>query len=181
MLRAAAGPWCSAFAQCSTRIALAVERVLDVRDVAGGEHVRRARPQQLVDEDAVVDGEAGLLGEARARLHADADDDEVAVERLPVGGAHALDRARALEGLDAGPEQHPHAVVGVDVAVDGAELGPQHALQRHRGGSTTVTSRPRWRADAATSAPIQPAPTTTTEPPRSSRARSASESSTLRR
>ena len=26
----------------------------------------------------------------------------------------------------------------------------------------TVTSRPRWRAEAATSAPIHPAPTTTT-------------------
>ena len=38
----------------------------------------------------------------------------------------------ALEGLDAGAEQHPHAVVGVDVAVDRAQLGPQHALQRHR-------------------------------------------------
>ncbi len=45
----------------------------------------------------------------------------------------------------------------------------------------SVTSSPRCLADAATSEPIQPAPTTTTAPPRSSRARRASESSTLRR
>ena len=39
----------------------------------------------------------------------------------------------ALERLDAGAQQHPHAVVGVDVAVDGAHLGAEHALQRDRG------------------------------------------------
>ena len=64
---------------------------------------------------------------------ADADDDEVALELAPVAGADALDRLVALEGLDAGAQQHPHAVVGVDVAVDGAHLGAQHALQRDRG------------------------------------------------
>ena len=48
-------------------------------------------------------------------------------------------------------------------------------------GATTVTSRPRCLAEAATSAPIQPAPTTTTVPPPSSRSRNASESATLRR
>ena len=45
----------------------------------------------------------------------------------------------------------------------------------------TVTSHPRWRAEAATSQPIQPAPITTTVLPETSRSRSASESSTLRR
>ena len=65
--------------------------------------------------------------------HADADDDEVALELAPVAGADALDRLVALEGLDAGSHQHLHAVVGVDVAVDGADLGAQHALERDRG------------------------------------------------
>src|SRR3954469_13135332 len=40
---------------------------------------------------------------------------------------------------------------------------------------------PNERADAPTSAPIHPAPTITAEPPCSSRRRSASESSTVRR
>ena len=38
----------------------------------------------------------------------------------------------SLERLDARPEQHPHAMVGVDVAVDGADLGAEHALERDR-------------------------------------------------
>ena len=45
----------------------------------------------------------------------------------------------------------------------------------------TVTSSPRWRAEAANSLPIQPAPTTTTRPPVSSRARSRSQSASVRR
>ena len=40
----------------------------------------------------------------------------------------------SLEGLDAGSHEHPHAVVGVDVAVQGAHLVAEHALQRDRGG-----------------------------------------------
>ena len=90
---------------------LAVEGVVGVGDVAGGEDAGRAGLQVLVDEDAVVDGEPGLGGELGARLHADADDHEVALELASVAGADALDRRVALEGLDAGPEQHLHAVV----------------------------------------------------------------------
>ena len=161
---------------------LAVEGVVGVGDVAGGEDAGRAGLQVLVDEDPVVDGEAGLRGELGARLHADADDDEVAVERAPVAGADALDRAcrprrprrrsraasarrgrRGCRGRRRRPRRRARA-----------RAGP-------RAGSRTVTSRPRWRAEAATSAPIQPAPITTTAPPRSSRSRRASESSTLRR
>ena len=80
---------------------LAVEGVVGVGDVAGGEHAGRAGPQVLVDEDAVVDREAGLGGELGARLHADTDDHEVALEHAAVAGADALDRVVALEGLDA--------------------------------------------------------------------------------
>ena len=113
---------------------LAVEGVMGVRDVAGGEHAGRAGLQVLVDEDAVLDGDAGRGGEPAARLNADADDHEIAVQRAAVARADALDRCLALESLDAGPAQHPHAVVGVDVAVDGADLGAQHPLERDRGG-----------------------------------------------
>ena len=42
--------------------------------------------------------------------------------------------ADSLERLDARPEQQLHAVVGVDVAVNGAQLGAQHPLQRNRRG-----------------------------------------------
>ena len=64
-------------------------------------------------------------------------------------------------------ERQVDAVGGVDVAVDRADLGPEHALERDRPpGATIVTSAPRCFADAATSQPIQPAPMTTTRPPR---------------
>ena len=112
---------------------LAVEGVVGVGDVAGGEHAGRAGLQVLVDEDAVVDGEAGLRRRARC----------AAARRRrrrrsrTRASRPSLVRTRstavvALEGLDAGPEQHLHAVVGVDVAVDGADLGAQHALERDR-------------------------------------------------
>ena len=132
MLRAAIGPWRRALAQCSTRIRSPVERVLGAGDVAGGEHAGRAGAQVLVDEDPVADGEAGPGGESRARLHADADDDEVALEVAPVARADALDGAVPLEGLHPGPHEHADAVIGVDVAVDAAHLAAQHALQRDR-------------------------------------------------
>ena len=79
------------------------------------------------------------------------------------------------------PEEHPHAVVGVDVAIDRADLGAEHALERDRERVDDGDVEAALAAEAATSAPIQPAPITTTEPPRSSRSRSASESSTVRR
>jgi hypothetical protein len=46
----------------------------------------------LVDEDPVVDGGAGLGSEPSAGLHADADHDDVALERAPVARADPLDR-----------------------------------------------------------------------------------------
>ena len=148
---------------------LPVERVVGTGHVAGGEHARRAGLQVLVDEDPIVHGDSGSRGEFGARLHTDSDDHEVALEFAAVAGADALDRLVSLECRDAGPHEHLHPLVGVDVAVDGAYLGAQHALQGDLIRIEEVTSRPRWRAEAATSAPIHPAPTTTTVPPRSSR------------
>ena len=45
----------------------------------------------------------------------------------------------------------------------------------------SVTSAPSWRAEAATSHPIQPAPTTTRDPPEAIACRSRSLSGRLRR
>jgi hypothetical protein len=41
----------------------------------------------------------------------------------------ALDGVCALEGVDAGAEPHPHAVVVMDVAVDRADLVAEHTLE----------------------------------------------------
>ena len=81
MLAAAVWPWRSATTQCSTRMALAGMRVGPARDVAGGVDAGRARLQKGIDDHAAVDREARLLGQRQARPHADADDDEIGVER----------------------------------------------------------------------------------------------------
>ncbi len=70
----------------------------------------------------------------------------------------------------------------VQVGEDRAELVAEHPGQRlGESASTTVTSAPYSRAAAVTSSPIQPAPTTTTRPPRCSAALSASASGSVRR
>lgn len=56
---------------------LAAVAIRPARDIAGGEDARSAGFEIFIDEDAVIDGEAGLLGERRERAHADADDDEI--------------------------------------------------------------------------------------------------------
>ena len=61
--------------------AAAVEGVMGVGDVAGGEHARDAGLEALVGQDAVVDWMPGGLGQPGARRNADADDDEVGLDR----------------------------------------------------------------------------------------------------
>ena len=63
---------------------LAVEAVVGVGDVAGGEHTGRGGVQVLVDPDPVVDHQPGVGRESGAGLHPDSDDHEVALERTPV-------------------------------------------------------------------------------------------------
>ncbi len=68
---------------------------------------------------------------ADPRRDADADDDHVGVDRAPVVQPDALDPPVALERRDAGAEAQVDAVVGVQVAVDRADLDAEHPLERH--------------------------------------------------
>ena len=61
--------------------ALARVRIGPSGDVAGGKDACGAGLEELVDDDASVERQAGLLGERRRRTHADAHDDEVGVDR----------------------------------------------------------------------------------------------------
>ena len=112
---------------------LAVERMVGVGDVAGGEHAGRGGPQVLVDQDPVVDLQAGVGSEPSPRLHADADDDEVALDDTTVAGAHALDGPSPSKASTLCLHQHRDAVLDVEVAIDGADLDAQDPLQRNRG------------------------------------------------
>ena len=158
------------------------QRMVVVGDVARREDAVGARAQRGVDEDPVVDvehafGQPGARGATPTPIS-----DRVAVQDGPVARAHALGAAVALDRLDAAAE--------VQLRRRGrrARRGRRRRA-RGRGrpragtdcGSTSATSIPRWRAEAATSQPIHPAPTTTSRPPASSTPRSASESSSVRR
>jgi hypothetical protein len=118
-------------------------------DVARGEHARRAGLQPIVDDDPVIDGQPALGREASARRHADPDHDHVAVDDAAVARADALHGGRALERLDPGAEQHPDAVVQMDVAIHRADLATEHAFQRdvvgidHRDVHAALPSRRR--------------------------------------
>ena len=82
--------------------------------------------QIRVDDDAAIEREAGLLGERQARPHADADDDEIGLER-----AAALQRdALAVDRRDGVLEMEDDAVLLVQRAHEVAELRPEDALQR---------------------------------------------------
>ena len=122
------------------------------------------------------------VGQLGARRDADPDDDEVALDRAPVAGADPLARRRRPRR----PRRRCRAAArrrgrrgrrGRPAPTS----GPSTRSSGTAAGSMTVTSAPRWRADAATSAPIQPAPMTTTLPPASRRPRSASQSASVRR
>ena len=82
-----------------------------VRDIARREHARHRALERLVDQDAVVHLEAGAAGERDARHHADADDDEIALDHPAGGGTHPRHGAVALERLDALAECELDAVV----------------------------------------------------------------------
>ena len=66
-----------------------------------------------------------------ARPGADADDREVARDLATVARPYALDALVAQERFDAGPHEHAHAVVAVQVVVHRTDLAAEHALQRH--------------------------------------------------
>ena len=86
MLRAATRPCSRAASQCST-LSRRPSTGWWLRDVAGGEDVRVAGPQPLVDQDAAVHGEPGGPGEPVLGRRADADDQQVGPTARPVAEA----------------------------------------------------------------------------------------------
>ena len=135
-------------------------------DVARGEDARaRSSRGGRLTRIPLSTARPAASASARPGRRADPDDHEVGVDPRPVGRLDGLDRAAAARGTATTrwSGDQPHAVLGVDVAVDRPDLRPEHPLQRDRGvGDRRVTSRPSCRIDAATSAPIQPPPMTTT-------------------
>ena len=103
-----------------------------VGHVTGGVDAGGAGLQPVVDDHAVVDRQAGHLGQLRARRDPDPDDHQVAGDDPAVGGDHLFDPALAAQCHDACPEHELDPVLGVRIMVDAADLGAEHALERHR-------------------------------------------------
>src|ERR1700674_1910502 len=61
---------------------LAAVRVRPAREITGGENAGDAGFEILVDGDAAVDREPGMLGKPDRRLDADTDDHEIRCQRL---------------------------------------------------------------------------------------------------
>ena len=114
------------------------------------------------------------------RTLADAEHHRVARDARAIGEPDALDTAVALDALDPRAGQQPYAVLMCRSAKKAPRSAPRTPSSGCSAYSMSVTSLPLPRTEAATSQPIQPAPTTTSRPPASSTARSASESSSVR-
>ena len=106
--------------------ALAGVRVGPPRDVAGREDARRAGLEVLVHGDAAVDRQARLLGQADRRPHADAQDDEVGLERRAVAQRHGA----SVDARDGSAQMEDDAVLLVELPDEPADLRPHDALER---------------------------------------------------
>ena len=131
MLRAAAGPWCSALSQCSTRSRPSLGWSWLATSPAAkipGTLVSRRRSTRMPLPTA---SPAAAASTARGVAPIPTTTASQAIVR-PSCRADALDSGVALERLHGGSEQHLDAAVEVDVAVDRADLRTEYALERHR-------------------------------------------------
>ena len=106
--------------------ALAGMRVGPARNIACGVDAGDAGFQIDIDGDAAVDRKPGLLGQSKARAHADADHDEIGLDHAAAfqRRAFAVDRGHGIA------EMKDDAVLFMQGADEVAHLRPQHALHR---------------------------------------------------
>ena len=136
----------------------------------------------VVDDDAAVDGEAGLAAELDVRPDAGRDHDEVGVERAAVGERDALDVAVA--------EDRRRACARAARGCRASSILPTQVAARRRDRAaapsasaircTTVTSQPCTCRPRAASRPSRPPPITTALTPGPARRSSSRVSSSVR-
>ena len=165
MLFAANGPWSFATAQCSTRIrspknACSTAATSPAAQMLSSD-VRNRESTSIPFESA---SPACSASSTRGATPIPTMTASASSERPSARRTRSTDAA-ALERRDAGARVELDAVRLVEAGEDAADLGAEHALERHVLGKTIATSHPPERAVAATSAPIQPPPTITMRPP----------------
>ena len=143
--------------------------------VARGEDVRVLGAEHAVDDDAVVDGEAGGRGELDPRDDADRDQHRIARDLAAVVEADAGDTVRRRgsrrPGGRGGYRRRPR-VAGAHPLLDRGGHGAGH--QPRAGLDHRHLRRPSATAFDATSRPMKPPPITTSRLPLPRRARSVS-------
>ena len=132
----------------------AAVRIRPARDVAGREHMPGAGLEELVDQHAAVDGEAGLFGQRDRRTDADADDDEVGVDAVPLSSVTPCSSIETAVR----PRWKVTPCCSWTERMNDPSSGPSTRAIGIASGPTTCTSRPRARSDEATSRPMKLAP-----------------------
>jgi hypothetical protein len=108
--------------------------MVEVGDVAGGEHPVDVRTAALVDDDSVVDLDRGLMRELRGGLHAKGEHGEVACQAFSVSREHCVDAVAAFDRRHAIAWDEAHPVRPMDL-VD----RPAHGLSKNLGERVGVT------------------------------------------
>src|SRR5688500_10280990 len=92
---------------------LAVERAVEAGDVAGSVDPARGGAQEAIDQHSTLatasDVDRRPLQQLEARLRADTDHHEIALDRLAAIGHHPLGAPGALDALDGVAVQDSHA------------------------------------------------------------------------
>ena len=161
-------------------VSLPVEGMLCVGDVAGREDAGGAGLQV---SSTTMPSSTAMPAEAASSVRCTAPTPTTTRSRSTRGRAWCapLDRCRRLRRLDAGPEQHP---TPWSVWRSGTSPRPRARVPVGAGRverDRALTSRPELAGDAATSAPIQPPPTTRRPSRRCQPSRRGSASWRLRR
>ena len=109
-----------------------VRRVEHVGHIAGGIDAGHTGDQVFVGDDAVVQPESRGLGQLGAWLDPDADHDRPGRKDGAVAQADLFDPVGSADRVDAHSEVQSHAMFGVQVAIDAADLASEYPLERHR-------------------------------------------------
>src|SRR5690606_9837908 len=98
--------------------------IMPARDVARGVDAGIRRAEVLIDENPVVDGQAGTFGKPCVRLYAHTHDHEISRELLAVIQHHG----RGIDARDRAAETEADAARGMQVSQEGTQSRTQRAL-----------------------------------------------------
>jgi hypothetical protein len=150
----------------------AERRHREARHVTRCEHVGTPTGSSvLVDEDAVIDVQFGLLGEVGTWNDPETGDNDVGFERSARAGRQSECRAVPSDLLDELFGQNFDALRTVVVVDEVREVGGEEAGADPTLRKDDVTSHPVEESAAATSEPMKPPPMTATRTPSSAGAR----------